>query len=657
MKPTSNQFPDVSLSGENISRSLPLPEALSSSRTQELENIFAELRLGSVTALDGSTVKSIDTDGLELLGSICARIQGIGKPIQIQSPSITLVGACRSLQLQNKIPLEGHAGDPPHPRFLGKRVGEILIELGHLNNVDLEKGLSKAKEHPDAYLGRILIEEGFIEGPHLAEALALQHALPFVLPTEWKILDVSLEHGIPTSELRTHCAVPILRFGDTLAVAVSDPSDVYAVDLIRRATSLKVSAVVTTPEEVQRGLDLIQRASGQSTSTESESISSNGSDRFDRLLLNGLIEGASDIHLEAMEDGYSLRYRVDGRLRDVSTFGLSEGREVVARIKVLAGCDIAEKRRPQDGRIHFQEADRDVDLRVSTMPTVYGEKAVMRVLDRKAQCQTLEELGLESRNLGWLRDAIQAPHGLVLVTGPTGAGKTTTLYSVLDEIVTPEINVATVENPVERAISGVNQTQVNHKAGLGFETCLHSLLRQDPDVIMIGEIRDNETAAIAVEAALTGHLVLATLHTNDAPSAATRLVQMGVEPYLVAATLKAVMAQRLLRKLCDSCKASVALPEAVRENFASSGLSEGPHFRAEGCPACRKSGYTGRLGVFEVMQIDSALQRMIANGSSNNELREYAVNRGMISLLKNGISRVNAGHTSLEEALRAGSSG
>ncbi|MDP7559013.1 MAG: GspE/PulE family protein, partial [Planctomycetota bacterium] len=414
------------------------------------------------------------------------------------------------------------------------------------------------------------------EGPHLAEALALQHALPFVLPTEWKILDVSLEHGIPTSELRTHCAVPILRFGDTLAVAVSDPSDVYAVDLIRRATSLKVSAVVTTPEEVQRGLDLIQRASGQSTSTESESISSNGSDRFDRLLLNGLIEGASDIHLEAMEDGYSLRYRVDGRLRDVSTFGLSEGREVVARIKVLAGCDIAEKRRPQDGRIHFQEADRDVDLRVSTMPTVYGEKAVMRVLDRKAQCQTLEELGLESRNLGWLRDAIQAPHGLVLVTGPTGAGKTTTLYSVLDEIVTPEINVATVENPVERAISGVNQTQVNHKAGLGFETCLHSLLRQDPDVIMIGEIRDNETAAIAVEAALTGHLVLATLHTNDAPSAATRLVQMGVEPYLVAATLKAVMAQRLLRKLCDSCKASVALPEAVRENFASSGLSEGP---------------------------------------------------------------------------------
>ena len=372
------------------------------------------------------------------------------------------------------------------------------------------------------------------------------------------------------------------------------------------------------------------------------------------MLLNALIEGASDIHIEPGENSYLVRFRVDGCLREVEHLHPEQGSSLVARIKVVADCDISEKRLPQDGRYHFRSGSRDVDLRINTLPTIYGEKAVMRILDRTEKILSLDVFGFAWRDLEVLREAISESHGMVLVTGPTGSGKTTTLYSVLAEIVTPDINISTVENPVERSLENINQTQVNPKAGLKFNTCLRALLRQDPDVIMIGEIRDQETAEIAVEAALTGHLVLATLHTNDAPSAATRLIQMGIEPFLVSATLRLAMAQRLVRKLCDSCKTPVSHPIEVIEKFSSVGLAQGQHYSAAGCPACRGTGYAGRRGVFEVMTATQGIRDLIAKNPSTDETREYAHGEGMTSLLRDCIRRVNDGVTTLEEALRNG---
>jgi type IV pilus assembly protein PilB len=349
-----------------------------------------------------------------------------------------------------------------------------------------------------------------------------------------------------------------------------------------------------------------------------------------------------------------LRYRVDGRLHEVARLNPQIGHSLVARIKVVAGCDISEKRLPQDGRIHYKDRTRDVDLRVNTLPTVNGEKAVMRILDRTSTSLALDKLGLTPQSSAWLNEAVHLPHGMVLVTGPTGSGKTTTLYSVLDEIVNPETNVSTVENPVERAVKGVNQTQINEKAGLKFDTCLRALLRQDPDVIMIGEIRDHETAEIAIEAALTGHLVLATLHTNDAPGAASRLIQMGMEPFLVAATLRCVVAQRLVRRLCDSCKKPVEYPQEVVDQYEQFGLSGNEYFSAAGCPSCRQTGYDGRRGIFEVMKVTDNLQDLIATNPSSADIRRLALKEGMSSLLRDGIDRTNRGMTTLEEALRAG---
>jgi type II secretory ATPase GspE/PulE/Tfp pilus assembly ATPase PilB-like protein len=412
---------------------------------------------------------------------------------------------------------------------------------------------------------------------------------------------------------------------------------------------------VTTDAEIQSGLDMLQRSAGKSDAIAAVTEDGVGAtERLDATLLNALIEGASDIHVEPGEEAYLLRFRVDGRLREVERLHPEQGSSMVARIKVMADCDISEKRLPQDGRIHFKHGTRDVDLRVNTLPTVHGEKAVMRILDRTHKSPKLNTFGFQTHDLKALRESIHAPHGMVLVTGPTGSGKTTTLYSVLGEVVSPEINLATVENPVERSLEGVNQTQVNQKAGLNFGVCLRALLRQDPDVIMIGEIRDQETAEIAVEASLTGHLVLATLHTNDAPSAATRLIQMGIEPFLVSATLRMVMAQRLVRSLCPNCKTRTVLPDEVVATYRESGLEEHGHYVASGCPACRGTGYAGRRGVFEIMTVDEPMRDLIARNPSSDQARELALSNGMTSLLTDGIRRVNEGLTTLEEAIRCG---
>ncbi len=652
MSKTLPHAPAVS-SSDAPAASLGLPAILHFSRRQDLEQILSAAQHSSSTVLNASRVEAIDSDGLQNLIDGVRELREAGVVIQIGSPSPTLDGARLALRLQEELPVDPAEQIQTGSEHLGQPIGGILVALQRLSGEDLEKGLLESENQPGRFLGQILIELGFLNEEDLAEGLALQQGLPWLRPVEQRLLDVTLEHGVSLSDLRNHQVLPLLRAHGRMAVAVADPSDVYAVDLFRQATGMQVMVSVASPGEIQRGLDLCQKAAGQGTQN-STSKGGDAEDRLNQVLQQAMIEGASDVHVEPCESDYLLRFRVDGRLHEAMRLANQDGRELTARIKVLAGCDISEKRLPQDGRIHFQEDGRNVDLRVNTMPTVYGEKAVMRVQDRNARAVALTDLGLEGKELEWLQEGIASPHGLVLVTGPTGSGKTTTLYSVLDELVGPELNVSTVENPVERAIAGANQTQVNQKAGLTFSRCLHSLLRQDPDVIMIGEIRDKETAEIAVEAALTGHLVLATLHTNDATGAATRLIQMGVQPFLVAATLRTVLAQRLVRKLCEACKRPVSHPQAVVEQFTDSGLGPGPHFGSTGCAACRKTGYDGRQGLFEVMRVDSKIAELIARNPTSADVRDLALGNGMHSLFDAALMRVKQGQTSLEEALRAG---
>jgi type IV pilus assembly protein PilB len=602
-------------------------------------------------------VASLDSGGLAMLLDGLDLLRGQGFAVRIVSASRALRAARRAFRLAERMPLDAeHQEDEIPPVELGLRLGELLVALNHLSEEQLDAALALHRERPDSLIGQMLLEQGLVDEETLARTLCLQHGLPFVNPVDEGVLDVAMGLDIPFGDLRVHGILPFLRLRDTVAVALKDPADVYATDSIRRHTGLSVITAVAPPKAINAGLDALQRAMAARGQGPEQTVEdgSSSEERLNELIVNAIIANASDIHLEPREGTYAVRYRVDGALLEALRLGEEAGSSLTARIKVLAGCDISEKRLPQDGRIHFKDRHRDVDLRVNTLPTVHGEKTVMRILDRTSKAIPLARLGLKGTNLDWLMDGIHQPHGLVLVTGPTGSGKTTTLYSVLDEIVTPEINVSTVENPVERTVDGVNQTQVNQKAGLSFGSCLRALLRQDPDVIMIGEIRDRETATIAVEAAQTGHLVLATLHTNDAPGAATRLIQMGVEPFLVASTLRTVMAQRLVRKLCDSCKRPLTLPAEARRRFADVGLAqEGVAYGATGCAACRTTGYDGRRAVFEVMRADSGIQDLIASNPSSVEVRAKALASGMVSLLQDAMDRVNCGITALEEALRA----
>lgn len=633
-----------------------LPAVLNRSRAEDLQDLWEKVAEEGVQSIDGSQVTTLDSAGLALLLDGLRRAKFEDRPITITAPPAPLLAARRAFNLYDLMQFPADIEDVILEAELGMRLGEVLIELGYLTDEQLETAVKQAEERPDTYIGQVLVEEEHITEEQLARALAMQHGLPFVDPVTEGVLDVSLDCEVPFAELRVHGILPYLRLGETMAVSLKDPADVYAADVVRKYTGLSVITTVATPNAIHAGLDQIQRAvaaSGQNdVNIDEESVSAE--DRFNEIVINAIIEGASDIHIEPGPDAYMLRYRVDGRLHEVTRFNPEIGHSLVARIKVTAGCDISEKRLPQDGRIHYQDRQRDVDLRVNTLPTVNGEKAVMRILDRTTKALALDMLGLTGLSMEWLMEAVKLPHGMVLVTGPTGSGKTTTLYSVLDEIVNPETNVSTVENPVERAVKGVNQTQINEKAGLKFDLCLRALLRQDPDVIMIGEIRDYETAEIAVEAALTGHLVLATLHTNDAPGAASRLIQMGMEPFLVAATLRAVVAQRLVRRLCDACKKPVDYPAEVHTQFTAQGLAADGHFSAAGCPACRQTGYDGRRGIFEVMKVTDNLQDLIATNPSSADVRKLALQEGMASLLQDGVDRVNRGVTTLEEAIRAG---
>jgi type IV pilus assembly protein PilB len=525
----------------------------------------------------------------------------------------------------------------------------------------------------DEQLAHDLLERGALTETQLASARAAQAGLPFV-----ELLDYPVDHNavalVPSTMCRRYGVLPISIAGGYLILAMVDPGNVFAVDDVRAIAGRQVKCVVAERADLYAAIDRFHRADGEleSLSTELE-LEAGGSDlvradpsepkeddapivRFVNLLISqGIQDLASDIHIEPGEYDMGVRYRIDGVMHEMQRAPKNIQNGVISRLKIMADIDIAERRRPQDGRMSVSHGGRKIDLRVATLPTVWGEKVVMRILDNNSSSMAMEDLSLLPYNFEAYRRSYTKPYGMILVTGPTGSGKSTTLYTTLHAVARPEINVITVEDPVEYRMPGINQVQVNPKAGLTFASALRSILRSDPDVVLVGEIRDHETAQIAIEASLTGHLVLSTLHTNDAPSAITRLTEMEIEPFLVGSALDCVVAQRLARRLCERCKAPYQ-PEpaelAALRVGAETQPPSGPTFRATGCQSCSNTGYRGRIALHEVMTVTEEIERLAVARASSAEITRTAIAQGMLTLRQDGWAKVQLGLTSVEEILR-----
>jgi type IV pilus assembly protein PilB len=518
-----------------------------------------------------------------------------------------------------------------------------------------------------------LVEEGVATPEGMARMLAARHHLPLVeLPAVGVALDAA--QAIPLQTLERSAAIPYALEDDVLKVAVSDPGNLHAIDELRLATKHPLELAVATREDIVTELQRLSRAAEVVGTTIEVDEGEEGGDDLDLddgisdgplvRLVNTVIfqaaeENASDVHFEPQEDSLVIRFRIDGVLREVQRIPKRMAAGVTTRLKVLAKLDIAERRKPQDGRITLSTSavGRTLDIRVATLPTVEGEKVVMRLLDKSRKPPTMVELGLSETMRAQLEEIVRLPTGALLVTGPTGSGKSTTLYGCLAQINRPEINIITVEDPVEYRLGGVNQVQINVRAGLTFASSLRSILRSDPDVVMVGEIRDTETAKISIEAALTGHFVLSTLHTNDAPSTITRLGEMGVEPFLTGAAVSAVLAQRLARKLCPHCCEAYSPTEAeLRETRVSPDVSRvwdgAVFYRKRGCPRCNHTGYRGRIGIFQFLRMSEEIAALAVQHASRDEIARAAMRTGMRTLWDDGMEKVTSGLTSMEELAR-----
>lgn len=551
-----------------------------------------------------------------------------------------------------------------------KQLGQILIEQGLLTEEQLQAALEVHHRTPKS-LGRVLIDMGLIKEADLVRALAEQVGLEFVDLAEAQI-DPAAAALLPETLARRYRALPIGERDGKLLVAMSDPANVYALDDIRAITNRDVQPVVATASDVEQAISRFSQIDGQVEQLASEAASAlEGEDQEDleaavedapivklvnAIMTQAVADRASDVHIEPHEKDVRIRFRVDGVLHEAmprTPKAIQNG--LISRLKVMADINIAEKRIPQDGRITMKVGGRQLDLRVATLPTVWGEKVVIRILDKTQALIKLEDLGFLDDAYKRYEAAFRKPYGAILVTGPTGSGKSTTLYATLNILNSDDRNIITVEDPVEYRLAGVNQIQVNPKAGLTFASALRSILRADPDIVLIGEIRDRETAMIAVEAALTGHLVLSTLHTNDAPSAITRLIEMDVETFLVASAIDCVVAQRLARKLCERCK------EAYRPDPAELLEAGYPEwqvpeieqlFRPVGCTSCAKTGYRGRIGLYEVMPMTEEIERLTVERASSDEIKAIAIQQGMQTLKQDGLEKARMGLTSIEEVAR-----
>lgn len=554
-------------------------------------------------------------------------------------------------------------------------LGSLLLDARKITQQQLDSALGEQARSGGERLGEILLRLGMVTEDDIIECLANQYSLPAVKLNRY-LVDHSIFDAFPRRFLEKNHVCPMFRVEDTTTVAIADPTNIFVLDEIRRLVGGKVQAVLAAPKNI---LDAIQAESNLNDAFGIDDIVDDigdadvqiveqKSDELDNMaevselspvvrLVNFVIykavqSGASDIHIEPDEAELIVRNRVDGVLQQVLSPPRSLHAAVVSRIKVMADLDISERRLPQDGRVRVVFERRPIDLRVSTLPCHHGEKVVIRILDKDAMMLDLEAIGVSRDLLEGLDLQIHRPNGLILVTGPTGSGKSTTLYSILSRIKNPGLNICTVENPVEFNIKGINQVQTNAKIGMSFSSALRSLLRQDPDVIMVGEVRDKETASMAVQASLTGHLVLSTLHTNDASAAVTRLVNMDVEPFLLGASLQAVLAQRLVRKICAECREPTQVTGSVRDRLLGLGFDVDSLCIGRGCQKCRTTGYSGRIGIFELLTLNDELRDLVVGGISLQNLRQKAREAGIRSLFQDGVAKATEGITSADEVLR-----
>ncbi len=548
-------------------------------------------------------------------------------------------------------------------------LGQLLLSRGLITEVQLNSALSR-QQGEGGYLGRILIDMGALSEASLVAELASRLGIDFVDLGDFQV-DPTAASRIPEALARRYCALPIAWDGPVLVVAVADPANVLAVDDVRSAARAPVKVVVATQDAIETAINRHLRADADVDDITSLAVddTDDGTDlaslsevvddapivKLANLLIRQAIQDrASDIHIEPNERDVRVRYRVDGVMHEVMRPPKGVQAGLTSRFKIMAELNIAEKRVPQDGRLSANVGGKQVDLRVATLPTVYGEKIVMRVLDKSTALLELSDLGFLPDSLERYRSVMSLPWGTILVTGPTGSGKSTTLYSTLNQINDVGKNIITIEDPVEYRLSGINQVQVNPKAGLTFAGALRSILRSDPDVVLIGEIRDRETATIAMEAALTGHLVLSTLHTNDAASTPSRMIEMGLEPYLISSAVSCVVAQRLMRKLCERCREPGEPTEAevaVLEREGGLDIPEVVH-RAKGCAVCSKTGYRGRFAIHEVMIVTEAMRALVADHAHGDIIKKLAIDEGMVTLRRAAVHNVAIGKTSVEELLR-----
>ncbi|MCM3411116.1 GspE/PulE family protein [Metabacillus litoralis] len=543
-----------------------------------------------------------------------------------------------------------------------KRLGDLLLDSGLITAEQLQSAL--AEKQKGQRLGDALLERGFITEQQLIEVLEFQLGIPHVslyrFPFDQKLIKL-----VSKEMAKRNLLIPIKIEGDKLLVAMADPMDFYAIDDLRLATGFQIETAIASKDDILRAInkyyeiddsmsDIMNQLTVQDEVQE-EKITSDDSPvvrLVNQILQNAVQQKASDIHIDPQETKVLIRFRVDGVLKNERTFPKHMQSVLVARLKIMANLDITEHRVPQDGRIKMHIEFHPIDLRVSTLPTIYGEKIVMRILDLGSTLNDLNKLGFNSLNLKRFKTLIENPTGIMLITGPTGSGKSSTLYAALNHLNSEEVNIITIEDPVEYQLEGINQIQVNANVGMTFAKGLRSILRQDPNIIMVGEIRDRETADVAVRASLTGHLVLSTLHTNDSLGTITRLVDMGVEPFLVASSLTGVVAQRLVRKVCRDCASEQAPTQREIEIFAKRGLSIDKVVRGRGCGTCNMTGYKGRLAIHELLMLSDEMKRVIMNNESFSRLRDLAIKNKTIFLIDDGLLKVKQGLTTTEEILR-----
>ncbi|UED81536.1 GspE/PulE family protein [Lysinibacillus sp. CD3-6] len=544
-----------------------------------------------------------------------------------------------------------------------KRLGDLLVESGVITNEQLEYALTtKTKEER---LGDFLIKENILTEQQLIEVLEFQLGIPHIHLNQYSI-SPDLLQLVPAELAKRANIIPIRREKNKLFIAMADPMDYFAIEEVRMATGCQIETSIAAKDDLYRTLtkyyDLqesmeaalqdIGTTAGE-TQVEIEREDSPIVRLVNQIIANGVAQRASDIHFDPQETDLRVRYRVDGVLRTERSLPKHMQNIVLARIKIMGNLNITENRIPQDGRIKTNVNFKPVDIRLSTLPTVYGEKVVMRILDLSNVANSIDQLGFTERNEAFFRKMIAHPNGIMLITGPTGSGKSSTLYAALSNLNEEGVNIITVEDPVEYQLDGINQIQVKEEVGLTFATGLRSILRQDPDIVMIGEIRDLETAQIAVRASLTGHLVLSTLHTNSAVESISRLQDMGVEPFLLSSSLVGIMAQRLVRKVCRDCGETYAFTNHELEIMQKNGIEGVTHGRrGRGCPSCNQTGYRGRMAIHEILPIDRTIKEMILNRSGDSAIRDYMKQEGYYTLLADGLLKVVEGQTTTSEVLR-----